>query len=468
MISVSNRTCHFFFTFLFLTAGIFQLNALSSLSRNDPYPVFSSLDPQDFLLTHIKLQYKDPEFAKRKRDNAGISFSPFGQNAERGRDIDGNRSQLGDLKGRWGMIALLFGKIPPGQTLAPTLETALNNLFPGIAPGDLNDPNKIDPGQDFGFFSVPLKYRKRGVRLDLSANIIGGFGLNFQTGVVCMSQTSTGFIDETTCTPGSCPAFDPAPITGQDVEKYLMKEIKNISREIQLSLCDFSEVSVEEVRINLFWRNAFEINGDDDDWPHFLFIPFFELSGSVSPGDVKDPDKQLFNRAFALPFGNNDHSAIGFSAGLNFDFIQSMEIGAEVGTTYFFNQDFDNFRVPTSECQSGIFPFRTSISIRPGINWHFGAKLSAYHFLDRLSGWFQYIQMEHKQDDIRLRKCEDIGFFLPEVLECVSGFKVRLANLALNYDISPNINLGLFAQLPLQQCNAYRSTTIMFSFNANF
>ena len=467
MISLRNRTNILGISFaLFALIAMVRIEALSSLARNDAYPVFSSLDPQDFLLTHVKLQIKDPEFAKLKNDNAGISISPFGQNAERGRDLDGVRTPLGDLKGRWGMIPLLFGKIPPGQTLAPVLETALNNLFPGVAPGDLNDPNVIDPNQEFGYFSVPLKYRKRGVRFDLFAYIGGGFGVNFQTGVVCLSQTSTGFIDKTCDVTFGCP-FQPS-VSKEDVEKYLMKPLKTIAEQIKLSLCDFSEVSIEEIRFNLFWRNAFEVNKNLDDWPLFLFIPFLELSASISPGETKDPDNQLFNKAFAVPFGNNDHTAVGFTAGMNFDFIESIEIGAEVGSTYFFKQDFDSYRVPTSACQTGIFPFRTSVRIRPGINWHFGAKLSAYHFLDRLSGWFQYVQMEHKPDSITLRKCEDLGFFLPEVLECRSSFKVKVANMALNYDISPNIALGIFVQLPLGQQNAYRSTTVMFSFNGNF
>ena len=76
--------------------------------------------------------------------------------------------------------------------------------------------------------------------------------------------------------------------------------------------------------------------------------------------------------------------------------------------------------------------------------------------------------MEHKPDSITLRKCEDEGIFLPEVLECRSSFQTRMANIALNYDISPNMGLGIFAQLPLDQKNAYRSTTVMLSFNASF
>jgi len=440
---------------------------LSSLGKNDPYPVFSTLDPHTFLYTHEKLKVIDPDFATRKRDTVGIALSPFGQNTDRGRDINGERTELGNLGGNWGMIPLLYGPVPPGKTLAPTLQTALSNLFPGVVPGSLNDGTKVDPDQQFGYFSVPLKYRKRGVRFQLEADIYAGFGLSLKTGLVSMSQTNTGFTNLTECTPKDC-AFDPSPLTGELVNKYLMHELKPIAKEIGLNICNYCETSVEEVRLQLFWRRGFEINRDEQDWPLFLIIPFFQIGGTVSPGDENRLDEIGFDRAFFVPFGNNDHSGVGFTTGLNIDFVESIEVGAEVGMTYFFERNFENVRVPTSCFQTGIFPYTTDVSVHPGFNWHFGGKISAFHFLDRLSGYFQYIQMEHKPDDITLRNCEDADFFLPQQLEKLTGFKAKFIDVALNYDISPNIGLGLFWQAPLSQRNSYRSSTIMASFYATF
>lgn len=442
------------------------LFALSSLAKNDPYPVYNALDPQTFLYTHEKLKIKNPEFAKRKRDNVGISIAPFGQNADRGRNNESVKVPLGDLLGRWGMLGLMYGPIPTGKTMAPTLQTALTNLFPGVAAGDLSDGSKIDPNRDFGFFSVPLKYRKRGVRFELSADIYAGFGVSVQTGIVSMTQTGTGFIDQTGCDSFACP-FNPVTPTEDDVRTYLMNEWRTIAKEICLDIGNFSETSVEEVRINLFWRRGFELNKDEEEWPHFLLIPFLMVSGSASPGD-EDRIVGSLNKAFFLPFGNNDHNAIGFTAGINLDFIDTVEVGGEVGATHFFSKNFEKFRLPTSEYQFGVYPFSTDVNVNPGFNWHFGAKLSAYHFLDRLSGYFQYVQVKHGQDAIQLRKCEDEGVFLPHQLEVISGFEVKVFNAALNYDISPNINVGIFTQVPISQRNAYRSSTILFSFDATF
>lgn len=185
------------------------------------------------------------------------------------------------------------------------------------------------------------------------------------------------------------------------------------------------------------------------------------VSGSVSPGKKINP-----RDVFAVPFGNNGHAAAGFSAGLNFDFMDTIEVGGEVGFTHFFERDICNLRVPTSEYQSGIFPFATDVTLKPSHNWHFGGKIAAYHFLDRLSLFFQYLIVDHCEDKIEL-KCPDPAF-KPEILECLTNWKVKLVDIGVTYDISPNTGLGFLWQAPLSQKNAYRSTTVLFTFYATF
>jgi hypothetical protein len=123
-------------------------------------------------------------------------------------------------------------------------------------------------------------------------------------------------------------------------------------------------------------------------------------------------------------------------------------------------------RVPNSLCQLGVYPFSTTVSYQPGANWNFGGKLSAYHFLDRLSVYFQYMFVQHEKDKICV--LDNDPAFTPEVLERNSDWKVQLANVGFNYDCSPNILLGLFWQAPLAQKGTYKSTTLMFTFNATF
>lgn len=474
-----NRATEFkknFIVLLILLQSTSLHAALSSLSKNDPYPVFTAQDPHDFLYTRAKLKLKEPEYAQYKFDRFGIGVSPFAQNANKGTDYKGDHFfpnvatpppvpievELGDLVGRWSMVALLFGPIPQGRTLPPLLLNALNVLFPGMPPGSINDPTQIDPNQELGFFSIPMRYRKRGVRFDMSANIMCGFGLNLQAGVASMSQTVTAFVDLTCIPISGCP-FVFTETTRTNIENTLMKDclLHEIAHQIGVNLRNYDVVSVDEIRLNLFWRQAYELNKDMPHWPHVLVMPFFELSTSFSPGKTATT-----SHAFAAPFGNNGHTAVGFTAGMEFDFLDTIEIGAEVAVTHFFPRDFCNYRVPTSPCQIGIFPFATDVTVKPGLNWNFTAQMAAYHFLQNLSFYFQYVMVEHKKDEILLR-CPDPAF-LPEKAEQITNWKVKLANISMMYDISPNIGLGVLWQAPLSQRNAYQSTTIMLSFYATY
>jgi len=503
------------FLFLFIIGGCAALYhndtlSLSSLARNDAFPMFTPLDPHSFLLDRCKLHCLDVDWAEEKKCHMNISFSPFAQNANEGKTLAGKptpqeemmgtepdqfRTELGDLMGKTSMIALTYGAPPAGEMLPASLLLAKNKIFinptggtelqpefPIITSGKptdvINDDRYIDNAQKFGFFSFPLKYRKRGIRFEINAQFLCDFGFKVQTGVSSIRQIVLDTINETDQTSTQMPMpqeFFPNPVATDcppniarcDVNQFLMEKLDNIAKDIKVDICDFIETSIEEIRLSLYWRHVFEINEDRDheDWPHALIIPFIQATGSFSPGKVKDPSK-----LFGVFFGNNGHNAVGFTSGINVDFLETIEIGGEVGYTHFFDQDFRDFRIPNSCFQTNIYPFTADIEIKPGSNWHFGGKIAAYHFLGMLSMYFQYIMVEHKEDSIKLKVPDPSPnpAFVPGALAKRTSFKTKLANIGFTYDIAPNVALGFLWQAPLSQRNTYRSTTIMFSFIATF
>lgn len=438
----------------FIQQNVFPL---TSLLKSDPYPVYNSLDPHTFLYQKHKQRLKGYDLPHRPEYFA-ISVSPFGVNADIAKDIEGHDIQLGNITGKWDMITLLYGDLPQGKSFGPALLEAQTNLFgPGSTyNAQLNDPNLVDPAQQFGFFSFPATFRKRGVRFEFDVNLGQDFGVSVQTGAVdiCMTVTSkdTGTPDD-----GKFPALNCVnPLDACSVKKYLMDKLKIIADEIDLDICDYHTNSVEEVRFQLYWRHAFEINKNEEEWPEFLLIPFFQGGGSISPGKVITD-----SIAFGPGFGNNGYNSAGFNTGLNFDFYDTIEIGAELGFTHFFKKNCVNMRVPNSICQSGIYPFSTFVKVQPGNNWNFGAKISAYHFLDKLSMYFQYQLVQHEKDSIKLIECDPA--YKPEMLEKLSDWKYQVANVGFNYDISPNFILGFFWQAPLVERRAFKDTTILFT-----
>jgi hypothetical protein len=490
-------------TLFICTLTTIHLHAdLTSLAKNDAIPPFSTLNWDDsHLLTRTQLLYRDYDWAEKKHDRFVLSISPFAQNADRGKTIRGKSctlpnpflddcgntivdTPLGDLTGRTPMIPLLYnddGFWPGGATTAaqafagkPTLLAAYNKFFtpdimdpqcdPINPPCNIigfNSEANIDPHQLYGFFSFPLKYRKRGIRFDAAVRFYN-FGLRLQTGFATIRQVREATLDLTNNAADNFVPLTPTLQNKTDIEHFLMEQLDEIAEESNIGLCDFIKTSAEETRIYAFWRQAIQVNEDaDNDWAKFLFIPYIEVGGSFSPGK-----KETSHKFFSAPFGNNGHSSAGFTAGFNLDFKETIEIGGEAGYTHFFKKDFCNMPVPNSEFQMNLYPFSTDVSIQPGDNWYFGARIAAYHFVDNLSMYFEWFVLDHQKDEICVTNGDPA--FVPEVLECISTFKTKLGNAGFNYDLSPNIGIGFLWQIPFSQRNSYRSSTLMAGLNVTF
>lgn len=471
---------------LILSLGILSivfyapLNAdLTSLARADANPPFSPLSfDESWLLTREQLRYKNLDY-KQKHDHAIIAISPFAQNANLGKSIKGqpcplpfttdcpvtfppsNPSMdlaLGDITGRSNMLALLYGPIPagnnntyPGGTTGYLAEAA-QELFPDMVPGTINEQQFIDPQNMFGAFSFFLNYRKRGARIEGAISISEDFIIRVQAGVCSIRQVVEARTNLTDTAP-----FQPTNpnVNASNVDEFLMYQVQNIAQQMNLDIGDQNQASMEEIRFNLCWRHACEMNKDEDnEWSRFLVIPYAEVSGSFSPGSKRKP-----NQLFAVPFGNNGHPSAGCTTGINFDFYDNIEIGGEIGFTHFFKKDFCDFPVPNSIVQKTIFPFQTNVSVQPGNNWHFSARIAAYHFVENLSMYFQWFVIDHKQDKICLEKPD--AAFMPHLLEKASTFKAKMGNLGFNYDVSPNFGIGFLWQIPFSQRGTYRSSTLM-------
>lgn len=442
-------------------------NFLSQNSRHDPYPMHTTRDPHHFLYVQERLDLKGYGNELTTIEKIGLGLSVWGQNADSAKDIHKKTISPGNLDGKWSMIGLLLGDTPSGKTLPASLQAAISGIYPTETP-PINDPNKIDPNQQCGFFDVQTEYRNRGFRFDWSAQIWGDIGFMLEGGLSDICYSVTTFNDLTCNASNWCDCSSDSSngyaCSKPEVEQFLMCKLKTIAQEIGLDIKDYHRNALEDFRFHIYWRHAYPINyGNDEDWPELLLMPFFVLSGSAATGTQKNP-----NKAFSLSSGNNGHNAVGFTAGLTLDFIDTIEIGAEGGFTHFFEKDFYKYRVPNSLCQSGIYPFTSDVCINPGHNWHFVATMNAHHFINRLSFYFQYVIVQHQRDQIKLKNCSNDAAFKPELLECISDWKFQAANMGFNYDISPHISIGFLWQAPLQQQRVFRNSTLMFSFNATY
>lgn len=442
---------------------------ITMLTKNDPYPLYTTAYPYHYLLFGVTNYFKDITDCV-KIDRVSFHVTPFHQKASRGRDFEGCIRFLGDLEGRWNMLGLLYGAVPTGQSLAGTqIGFAKQQIFPPLGPNDTVPVENVltDTGCHIGYFAVPLKYRKTGVRFELDVQPFEDFGFTIQAGLADIKQTQTcpccGFIDLTPTVSLDDSIFPAAAVPV--IESLLMSctAATLTFSQIGLETCDFEEDSVEDMRFFVWWRHVFEVNANNCTYPYFLFIPFVQIEATAPIAKTQNRRK-----AFALPFGNDGHSSVGFTAGFHLDFKETIEIGFFGGYTAFSSRTIDLYRLPTSPVQSGVFPFSTTAKVQPGHNSIFGVLFHAYRFLERLSCWVEYDTIHHTEDKITIENPPANNPFIPRQQECLSKWRVQVLNTAFNYEISPNLTLGLAAQWPITQRNAYRSTTLAGSLIATF
>jgi hypothetical protein len=336
-----------------------------------------------------------------------------------------------------------------------------------------SNPTYSDPTQQFGFLSAPLKYNKEGLRFQGSVRFFKDLVLTVQGGVADLKQTASQNISNQATlidqTPNATdvwtnvyPANTNPPLTpllfSSDqalVEQYFTDPAQQIFKQLGVSTGSIQRTGAEDVSLLLEWRHNFDINADADpkQWPHFIFTPFVQLGTTLGVAQPKNP-----NTLFDLPLGNNRHNAIQLNGGVGLDFSETVEATLEVGCTYFLSRTYSS-RVPTHQLQSMLFPYSTAIKSNPGNTWYFALGMNAYHFLDNLSVYAQFMYVNHQQDSITLLKPDPA--FIPSRLEQDTPFKTQIANFGANYDISPNFSMGLAWQWPLARRGAYKTNVIL-------
>lgn len=557
------------------------LAKLTTLQHFDPAPNFSANDsmmPANSQFLDLKQAQFKHETPNKERI-FGINISGFIQGSSRAKGYTGstdfgtvvgipeNGFEMGDFRGTMYVMGLFLGanpdngktiwdgdgtdtgnaqditdcsiqafRLPPcltdiaehlsGNTLSdPCLNTApTKGLVFNSTTAVVNWPSIFAEGalardtKYFGAFSMPIEYRKQGLRLEFNVNACSNIGFTMQTGVVNMKQyftntiansvgSSTGSpVGQTTggpysisnvqtacsssstgCTPTTISSLYNtlntqdgtggtivSPATTSPAQQLFDKYISNNIADIldpdcghSQSLCSFDEYSMEDLRFILTFQHAyspnrFNRNDDEDVWPDMIFTPYIWVGGSFPIAQEID-----YHRLLSLPFGNNGHASVGGGIGMTFDFAESVEVGFEGGATYFLPKD-ERRPFPTHELQRILYPFEADVRTQPGINWHFKALLQAYQFLKHVNFWFTYELIEHRKDEFTVNDGTKSQYFFPGVLECYSDWRAQFFNAAIVFDIQPGIQASFLWQQPISPRNAYYPVTLMGSINFMF
>lgn len=351
----------------------------------------------------------------------------------------------------------------------------------------LINPINTDMTNNFGCYSVAQCYRKYGVRFESQVQLIRDIGFSFQLSIADI-RIDPRFADLTcsALTPSACPEQDgtknPSEDNYEEAQKNFMRSymMSNVQRRkladvFGVNLHDYHVTGAEDLRLGLYARHLFPIYGLSQAREHnnrlscldyknsfadFIFMPFVHAQVGIAVEPVLNPSLPL-----AVPLGNNGHNSIGFDAGFDIDFYDTVKFGVDAGFTHFFPRNICSFRLPTDQWQNIFYPFVADVRLAPGNNWNFGVKIAAYHFLGNLSFYTQFLKVNHAKDSIcvlrsgsKEKNAED---FLPERIENKSLWQSSLINASLMYDISSNFALGVLWQPTVAGRNVFRVGTLL-------
>lgn len=446
-------------------------------SRSDPDPVYSAANPfgpfvfqgecdQDEY-ARVSLSYFRQSANKAGEFNTQITYQPA-YIAGSSTDVE-----LGDMYGPWNVLGLFYPE-PDGNTdVQNALVTACGITGPTLT--ELQPffvANTKDPNSQFGFASVPIEYRKYGARFEFDVATPFDFGARMQTGFARIQQYPK-FNDLTANATQS-------QYTSQiksDLSKYIMQQLDIIADTLKLGIGRFCKSEIEDVRLALYWRHAFEANNDakkDSYMPRFTFVPF--IMAEISPLATSP---QAYSNLFGVPFGNDGHTAYGFTAGCTLNFIDMFSMCLDGGMTHFSREIHRCCPVPTQDSQVGIFPRKANLLVQPGDNFTFGAGLFAKHFWYNFSASVEFRTINHNCDCyavagvVSVPSVNTAGTYLVSNIDLKaihdrSSWSSSFVNTGLTYDLSEAVSIGFFWQAPVRQHWSYRSTTVMGSVIGTF
>jgi hypothetical protein len=214
---------------IILVVSSCSLFGLTRWPSNDPAPMYSSMDPFEFMQICCRKSYKndsDPCDAHTFR----FSFTPYTNWATTGSDIDNNEVEIGNILGGpvpqvagsgiignpWDVVALFYDDATRTM-LIKSLDLgtpSYSGLYPDapwngdgeqvsfcqtfLDPRAANQSSQInlvtsptgnDTKQQFGRFDVPINYRKSGLRFETEFGFCD-FSLKLQGGVCHIHQNA--------------------------------------------------------------------------------------------------------------------------------------------------------------------------------------------------------------------------------------------------------------------------------------
>ncbi|MFA5074598.1 MAG: hypothetical protein WC436_00680 [Candidatus Babeliales bacterium] len=330
-----------------------------------------------------------------------------------------------------------------------------------------------DPSDDFfGKYSVPIKYEKLGLRGRLGLDFGWGFGLAVKSGVVDIRQKAT-FNDQTSSASSSAPANDKllmrTYMTNQLPAEHILGDATSRttgslgsfeSNELNFKTAEYKKTVLEDTHIELYWCLPFDVR-DDEGETAVSFAPYISLGVWAPSGQTQDQ-----NWAFSIPSGSDGQTGFTVEGSINLDFLKNYQLGFGAGAAFYGSKDYNDYRVPSSIYQAGIYPWKTNIRRSTNPVWYVNLSMKAEDFIKNFFCSFEYIYTQKNKDSITLKETNQTRKTAfeagkgKETLEENSKWKNNIVQGGVGYKICPGIQLALGFQAHISGVKVYKTTTV--------
>ena len=452
---------------------------------------------QDPVIFHTVLG-SDKFYSPTQKASLTFHLSPFYQHTKSASRPDGVKTSNGNVHGPWNMAGIFLNapadistglgvKVPKVmQDSFTATKTNVNTYFQGTLPNnttlDQAFNQELIPYQNALYQNVTLRYEKMGLRGQLNFDLGAGLGMAIKGGIVNMKSRAEAFVlqEKFAIEAGIIPAptgSSFAVLTGDDLKKAktlydtLLSPAarRNIFAALNLDLNDFETSDFEDLFANIYWHVPIKIK---DNGEHiFNIVPYLSVGASAPLGRDRNP-----NKLFAVINGNDGFSGFTAEAALALDFPDMMQLSFGGGTTIYSSRTLANYRIPTSNNQSGIYPWVTNITRAPGPLWYVNISMKADNIMSKkdipnFSVYFDYVYAQHKHDKFTISGQQTTApslTTLPGMLEADSSWKAQTLHAGVKCALSKNVALTFAAQKSLPGARTYRPTTLLGGLVMNF
>jgi hypothetical protein len=397
---------------------------------------------------------------------SGLAFmvTPFYSHAAHAKDPNHDKVVLGDRLGRVNILGYLVGDAASPYTkkfddpsftddepgLTARKEVSQLHYVYGKLKQETDDTAKawladgIDTKNDLaGQYRNRVRHERLGLRGSLDYSFSSGLGIAVHAGVT-----------EYSVAPGYTP--NPELVSGVWKNKWAdggtsYENIVNddlmladaqalIGEQLSIDYTGLTDTTAEDTSIEMYWRKPYVMKDKEGD--HVVTtIPYVSVGVTLPTAQ-----KRKIGRLIDMPMGNDGFYGVTGTAEVNFDFPGMVQVGGGVKLTLFNDDDIGKQHVPSHKNQQGFYPWKASVTKRPGPLVTAYLTMKAEHFVDYLTCYMNYIFVSHDKDSITISSADKAKGFLADKLGRDGQYSGQMAHIGFQYDVTPTLQFGAAVQ----------------------